>query len=752
MASLASILNDPNYVNANEATKQAIFEKFASQDPDFTGANTATQDAIRQKFGVMAMPAPAMPGMPQDQMPAPRMSTGQQVLEFVRPTISAVGTTLGGIAGTAAGTPLGPVGMATGGVGGAGLGYAMTEEGLRLVEEALGYRQPVTDPRQLAEQATRNVLEGAAFEAGGRAIVGPVLEAAGRGASRLAGGIADMRQIPQQKAAAAAREAIVGRVEPGVRGQVQMAGEVAEARQALQARPDLLPGQALAEAGQIRPTAQALLQRAGAQAPERTMNMLNAQDTVRLNQLAAIAGGTDQTAARAAREEARDILNKLTTPQRELALSAAGRTTQEMIDLGVQAARAGEEAAQSVQDVRRFTAAGERARGAQVTPVPGQPRVSTQITYFDDLAQAADKKATDAATASLDFGYEARLANAALDELSSRNLKPLTAQSINNKIDQILTDPSRAAGNKPLQDIMNQVKQSIALWTDNNNVINPQALENIRKHVLSSYILNVPAGAEAAEKVAKQSAGMVKGIIDDAIEAAGGTGWRKYLDTYSKASQGISQAELGSQALRLYESAPRTFIKVVEGNDPKLVERIFGPNSYNIVKEMSKDAMGQLKGIAGEVKRDREMATQAKAGQERMVELMKDYGVDLQLPNVFSIVATTGNAILSGLSKRINKRSYERLIEASKDAKSFDELLGTLPASERSKVLQFLRDPSQFAPVLGRVKRAATPVAGGAATAAPEAYTAFQNMLAPEPTDLGTINVNAPRRNMLMAP
>jgi hypothetical protein len=657
------------------------------------------------------------------------MSTGQQVLQFARPTIEALGTA----GGAALGAPLGPAGI----VGGAGLGYGMTQEGLRLLEEQLGYREPRTG-MALATEPVRDIVEGAAFEAGGRAIVGPVLEAAGRGGSQLLGTIADLRQIPQQKAAAAAREAIAGRVAPGAAGQAQMAAEVAEARQALQARPDLLPGQALAAAGQVRPTAQALLQRTGAQAPERTMNMLNAQDTVRLNQLAAIAGGTDQTAARAAREEAQDILNKLTTPQRELALSAAGRTTQEMIDLGVQAARAGEEAAQSVQDVRRFTAAGERARGAQVTPVPGQPRVSTQITYFDDLAQAADKKATDAATASLDFGYEARLANAALDELSSRNLKPLTAQSINNKIDQILTDPSRAAGNKPLQDIMNQVKQSIALWTDNNNVINPQALENIRKHVLSSYILNVPAGAEAAEKVAKQSAGMVKGIIDDAIEAAGGTGWRKYLDTYSKASQGISQAELGSQALRLYESAPRTFIKVVEGNDPKLVERIFGPGSYDIVKEMSKDAMGQLKGIAGEVKRDREMATQAKAGQERMVELMKDYGVDLQLPNVFSIVATTGNAILSGLSKRINKRSYEALIEASKDAKSFDELLGTLPASERSKVLQFLRDPSQFAPALGEAKRAATPAAGGIAAGLMSQPT---NMLAPEPA-----------QNMLMAP
>jgi hypothetical protein len=34
-----------------------------------------------------------------------------------------------------------------------GLGYGMTQEGLRLVEEALGYRQPVTDPRQLADSS-----------------------------------------------------------------------------------------------------------------------------------------------------------------------------------------------------------------------------------------------------------------------------------------------------------------------------------------------------------------------------------------------------------------------------------------------------------------------------------------------------------------------------------------------------------------------------------------------------------------------
>jgi hypothetical protein len=662
-----------------------------------------------------------IPGMPQDQMPKPRMSTGQQVLEFVRPTIEALGTAGGGILGA----PLGPAGI----VGGAGLGYGMTKEGLRLLEETLGYREPRTG-MALATEPVRDVLEGATYEAGGRAIVGPVLEAAGRGVSRLIGGVADMRQIPQQRAAAAARQAVAGRVAPGPSGQAQMTAEVDAARQALQAQPELLPGQALVAAGQVRPTAQALLQRAGAQAPERTMNMLNAQDAERLNVLAALAGGTDQTAARAAREESRQILNKLMIPQLEIELGAANIAGQQMPRLQAQARQFGDVASQKVEDVRRFTAAGERARGAQVTPVPGYPRVSAQITYFGDLAKAADEVADQAARGSIIFGDASRFAQAAANSLEAHKLKPLQAQQVISKIDERLRDVTTAPGNKPLQDIMNQVKQDIVKWTDNNGVIDAWALENIRKNALSSYIITVPAGADAAEKVAKQAAGRVKNIVADAIEDAGGTGYRAYLDAYSEGAQKISQTELGAQALRLYQSAPRMFVKVIEGNDPKLIEKIFGPGSYDVAKEMSREAMGRLKGVAAEVKRDREMVSQAKAGQERMVELMKNYGVDLQLPNVFSIFATTGNVILSGLSKRINKGTYEALIEGAKNAKSFDELLSTLPASERNKVVQFLRDPSQFAPVLGEFKRAATPAAG-AATAG--LMSEPVNMLAPEP-------------------
>lgn len=52
MPALSEILSDPNYVNANPATKQAIFEKHSATDPNYTGANDATKSAIRQKFGI----------------------------------------------------------------------------------------------------------------------------------------------------------------------------------------------------------------------------------------------------------------------------------------------------------------------------------------------------------------------------------------------------------------------------------------------------------------------------------------------------------------------------------------------------------------------------------------------------------------------------------------------------------------------------------------------------------------------------
>jgi hypothetical protein len=63
---------------------------------------------------------------------------------------------------------------------------------------------------------------------------------------------------------------------------------------------------------------------------------------------------------------------------------------------------------------------------------------------------------------------------------------------------------------------------------------------------------------------------------------------------------------------------------------------------------------------------------------------------------VFNVVATTTNKTLDIVGKIVTKRTMAQLTEAAKTAKSFDELLNTLPASERNAVLKALKTPSNW--------------------------------------------------------
>jgi len=49
---LDQLIGNPDYENANIATKSAIFDKFSKTDPNFINANESTKEAIRDRFGV----------------------------------------------------------------------------------------------------------------------------------------------------------------------------------------------------------------------------------------------------------------------------------------------------------------------------------------------------------------------------------------------------------------------------------------------------------------------------------------------------------------------------------------------------------------------------------------------------------------------------------------------------------------------------------------------------------------------------
>jgi hypothetical protein len=529
----------------------------------------------------------------------------------------------------------------------------------------------------------------------------PLIQRGTAAVSRGIGKVSDLFDLSKIRAGRIARQAVGPQQLQRARAALQAAaGEDVTAAQAL-AR--------LSETGEQLnlPVAQALLRRAAERDPDFFTTLFSQQDMARLRTLEELAGGTNQTAANEARKEMQKLLNERLIPTLRTEMEAANIAGRMVPRMEQQIADLEGAAAGRVEDVRRMTAAAERARGTQEYPVPGMPRVSTQITYRGDLARAADQFAEDAAAGSLRLGEAARFNQAAMQSLEAHGLRPLRADSINRAIQTRLADPRLAPGNRDLQTALTRVGEDIAQWTNANGIIDAWALDTIRKNSINAYVNSLPLNPKQARTLAADLTEQIRPVLIDAVETAGGTGYRQYLQDYARGMQLIGQSKLGAEAMKLYAENPTGFIKLVEGNDPKRIRQIFGPGSENIFKELSVNTQRRLGGIANELKREAAIDAQAAAGEKALVDLMKDNLSLLRFPNFLNVYATGYNNAVAALEQKVGRRTLEILTEAAKSARSFDDLLNVLPAADRNVVLRALQDPTTF--------RASESVAGGLA-------------------------------------
>ena len=686
-------------------TKAQLTEKLAANGYDIAKLQPPAEGA-RQNVLPEAAPAWAKE--------YPRLyEAAVKTRQMAGPTVEAL-TTIGG---GALGAPLGPAGV----VGGAGLGYGIGQELLQQADVALGLRQPRTTEQMITEPA-KNILTGATFEAGGRAAA-PILakgaEKIGGAISKAVGKVADIRNVPTQKAANILRQSV--------------GGEVDEVVNALRnAKPGQTPAEALAEAGLNEPVAQALLKRASAKDPKFFTDLVKQQDAQTANALVKIAGGETETVSRNTLQNMKDALNTMTTPQREAALNRAN-LGKAVAEYEAEAGQLSKEAAAQVQKVRDLISAGKSADAwARLQMIKRDlPVGAAKYTYANELAERAFGEWSDkAAQASLDLGQGAQFRDAAAQALRNYGIKPIEGAPLVQNIQAIAQNPA-FAGNDIVAAAVRNVADDIARWTNSGGVVDARALDAIRKNSVNAAIrqLQPTLDATSQKKLAAQVLSDIKPLIVDAIESAGGTGYRQYLADYTKGMQRIGQTKLGAEAMKLYKQSPDQFIKLVEGNSPDVVEKIFGPGSYDVAVEMSKDAFNTLKSAATQQKVRQEIATQATAGEAALVDLLKDNIITMKLPNVFSIVATTTNKALDILEKKLGKAVMEQLTAAARDTKTFDELLNTLPASDRSMVLKTIKDPKTWETITrGAEKVLPTKARGGVAAGA-------TNALAPEETN-----------------
>lgn len=666
------------------------------------------QSMIQAQLPTLGQPAaPQLPESLRPRTAAPEGIPGarqepnlwQKVRPYVAPTVEALGAGAGGLIGGGAGLMGGgPVGAAAGGVAGAGLGYGIAKEALELGDVYLGGKAPRQGAAQIVEPV-RNVLEGATFEAGGR-VAGPLI-------AQGVGKLADLRKIPQNKAADIARNAL--------------GPDLPEVLNALKASQGQGMSAAQATADINSPTWQALIDRATKRDPRFLSALEKSQGDVSLNALSRLAGGTTAAEARGTTEAAKEAARSITSPMRESALTRAN-LGKEVARLEGLSADLGEQAAAKVQEVRRLMELGDLANAsARLNLIKRDLPVGlTKYTYGGELAEKAfNEWSNKAAQASLDLGQGARFADQAAGALRSVGIKPLEGEPLVRSLKAVSSNPE-FAGNDVLLGSLRNVADDIAKWTNSGGIIDARALDAIRKNSVNAAIQQLRPGMDATSQrnLAAGVLSRVKPVIDDAIEAAGGAGYRDYLKEHAKLSQKIAEKQLTGEALKLWKTDKNAFVRLVQNESPEAVEKILGPGKYNIAVELTEDTLGTLQSEASKVIRNANIKSQVEGGQTALKELLLQNMSKFRLPSYLSAVAATTNKALNILENKIGQKTMATLTEALKTPEGAANLLESLPAAERSKVLQLIGDPSKWS------APARASVTGGTA--------ATVNMLAPE--------------------
>jgi len=646
--------------------------------PAQRAARTGYEDLIP------ATPAGQIPGAAPGVVAPPAVQEiplGRRVIQFVRPTVEALGAAGGAVVGN---------------IPGAGLGYGIAKGGLDILEQALGYQTAPRTAEEALTRGARDVLMGSTMETGGR-ILGPAIQTA-------VGKVMDLRQIPKQKAAELAQQA--------------MGRDVNDVINALRKAP---PTASVAEvtAGIQNPTWQALVNKALERDPQfvRKLNMMS--DAESTNALARLAGGATAADVRTTIESAKSALNTMTGPQREAALNRAN-LGKAVADYEAQAGKLSAEAAAEVQRVRDLIKSGETAEAwARLDLIKrGLPVGATKYTFFGELSDKAfNEWANKAASASLDLGQGARFAKGAADALRSAGIQPLQSEPLLRSLSAVGRNPE-FAGNDLIAGSLKNVADDIAKWTSNGGVIDARALDAIRKNSVNAAIQQLRPGmdATAQRNLAASVLTKIRPAITDAIEAAGGAGYRDYLAAYAKGMENLSQRKLTGEAARLWKTNKDEFIRLVQNESPETVEKILGPGKYNIAAELAQDAMDVLRAQANKELTKISVKQQVSEGQVALRELLKQNISKLRLPSHLSALVTNTNRSLQILEDAIGKKTMDELTQAMKTPQGAADLLSTLSGPERLRLTALMQ----------------APITKPAAKVAPAAALGVTNFLSPE--------------------
>jgi hypothetical protein len=116
-------------------------------------------------------------------------------------------------------------------------------------------------------------------------------------------------------------------------------------------------------------------------------------------------------------------------------------------------------------------------------------------------------------------------------------------------------------------------------------VIDARDLYQIRKTGLNDIVDTLLSGRQPGSGTKERTASLLtsaRGMIDDAIEGAGGKGWKDYLVRTRQGFETVNRQKLAGEGAQLAQKSPNQFIDLMKGNRDDIVEGIMGTGQYDI--------------------------------------------------------------------------------------------------------------------------------------------------------------------------
>jgi hypothetical protein len=378
-----------------------------------------------------------------------------------------------------------------------------------------------------------------------------------------------------------------------------------------------------------------------------------------------------------------------------------GKFTREYVtDQGV--GEAGTRLASQAQ--QRYTFPGQLAASGRQTTVGG-PFERQVIDEGGAIAGRIERAAEESRKA----GARGRAAEATLQSMKARGIEPISAPKLIGSLNSLLRNPE-VATNREAATAIPRVVDMVNDWTNEFGVVTPEALYAIRKNAVAGVIreLNPNMDAKAQERFAARVLTEIKPLFDDAIERAGGKGFRDYLKSVEGGMSSIKGMELADQIRQLYAKgtpeSKRQIIDLVRGESPDVVEDLFGSGRYKISKEMAKD-MPFLTQLADTLDLDAKAVQQAAAGRAALTEAEKKGSVRVRFP-FFTRASTAVNEIVAGLEQRMKAETLDVLIRAAQSGREFNRVLNQLPAKDRNEFLAQFKNAESWNKFSGQVAQA----------------------------------------------